>query len=344
VYDTAGHATSFGGFTYGYNDRGRMKTSSEHATNYLYNALGQMIEKSGTLGTTLFMQDEAGHLIGEYSSTGALVEETIWLGDIPVATLRPHSGGGIDIYYVHTDHLNSPRKVQQQTSHTLAWRLDSDPFNTAAPNQNPGSLGTFVYNLRFPGQYYMAETGLHYNYFRDYDSATGRYVESDPIGLDGALSTYEYGDSNPIEMTDPYGLQAIPVPTPRPVPLPWPTPGSQPVPGGKQGSAASNALSGAMSESGADRSDIGRPYGRGRVWCLIRCQGNEILGPGQGKGTSQGSTCCPPWIYGLGLGTDPVEAWNNAWDAANLNTPQGCQKQHCQGKAGSCKNWKGGKR
>lgn len=98
-----------------------------------------------------------------------------------------------------------------------------------------------------------------YNYFRDYDPATGRYIESDPIGLDGALNTYEYGDSTPVELTDPYGLQAISIPVPRPRPLPWPTPGSQPAPGGKHSSAASQAVNAAASESGVDSSAIGRP-------------------------------------------------------------------------------------
>lgn len=204
TYDAAGNATGFAGIVYGYNDRGRMKATSQHTTNYLYNALGQMIEKPGNSGTTLLMQDEAGHLIGEYSSTGALVQETIWLGDIPVATLRPN-GSSVSIYYVHTDHLNAPRKAQQPTTDTLAWRWDADPFGTAAPNQNPGSLGTFVYNLRFPGQYYMAETGLSQNYFRDFDPAVGRYIESDPIGLRGGINTYAYVGNNPVSRTDTTG-------------------------------------------------------------------------------------------------------------------------------------------
>jgi RHS repeat-associated protein len=212
AYDAAGNATAFGGIVYGYNDRGRMRATSQHTTNYIYNALGQMIEKPGNSGTTLFMQDEAGHLIGEYSSTGALVQETIWLGDIPVATLRPN-GSSVSIYYVHTDHLNAPRKVQQPTTDKLAWRWDADPFGTTAPNQNPASLGTFVYNLRFPGQYYMAETGLNQNVFRDFDPAVGRYVESDPGGLAAGINTYVYVDSDPILLVDPLGLAPKP---PRP--------------------------------------------------------------------------------------------------------------------------------
>jgi RHS repeat-associated protein len=65
----------------------------------------------------------------------------------------------------------------------------------------------FSFNLRFPGQYYDVETGTNYNYFRDYDPATGRYVESDPIGLaGGSASTYTYVGEDPIFSIDPLGL------------------------------------------------------------------------------------------------------------------------------------------
>jgi RHS repeat-associated protein len=74
------------------------------------------------------------------------------------------------------------------------------------PDQNPSGLGTFVFNLRFPGQYYDQETGLFYNYFRDYDPAKGRYIESDPIGLAGGINTYAYVINNPVNLIDPLGL------------------------------------------------------------------------------------------------------------------------------------------
>jgi RHS repeat-associated protein len=64
----------------------------------------------------------------------------------------------------------------------------------------------FTYNLRFPGQYYDAETGKHYNYFRDYDAAIGRFLESDPIGMDGGTDTFGYGLLAPLNMTDSTGL------------------------------------------------------------------------------------------------------------------------------------------
>jgi RHS repeat-associated protein len=126
------------------------------------------------------------------------------------------------LFYVHTDHLNAPRKIAQPSSGTLAWRWDADPFGTAAPNDNPAGLGAFAYNLRFPGQYYQSETGLNQNWNRDYDPQVGRYVESDPIGqriyFDFARFTgqnvgsrywnhlYNYVDDNPVMGRDSRGL------------------------------------------------------------------------------------------------------------------------------------------
>ena len=212
-YDAAGNTHTYSNLTFLYNQRGRLSTVTVGSTtsNYVYSALGQMIKKTVGSTTTLLVYDEAGHVLGEYSSSGALIQETVWMGDIPVATLRPNGSTGcsstICVFYVHTDQLNAPRKITRPSDNKLAWRWDADPFGTAAPNQNPASLGTFIYNLRFPGQYYQAETNLNYNYFRDYDPATGRYVESDPIGLyGGSLSTYAYVGGNPISRIDPLGL------------------------------------------------------------------------------------------------------------------------------------------
>jgi RHS repeat-associated protein len=72
-------------------------------------------------------------------------------------------------------------------------------------------------NIRFPGQYYDQETGLHYNYFRYYDPATGRYLTSDPIGLNGGVNPFIYAYANPVMAIDPDGLRGF---SPRPQPRP----------------------------------------------------------------------------------------------------------------------------
>jgi RHS repeat-associated protein len=207
-YDDAGNTLTYSGFTATYNHRGRMATVNNGSTtaSFTYNALGELVKRAGGApGTVHYVYDEAGHLLGEYDATGALIEETVWLGDTPVATLRP--GTPVGVFYVHTDQLNTPRKVTRPSDNQARWTWESDPFGAALPNENPASLGTFQYNLRFPGQIYDAHTGLNYNYLRDYDAATGRYVESDPIGLEGGVNTYAYVQGDPVSRADRLGLR-----------------------------------------------------------------------------------------------------------------------------------------
>ena len=91
----------------------------------------------------------------------------------------------MSMYFIHADHLNTPRLITNHLGQAV-WRwANDDPFGHNAPNEDPGGLGAFTCNLRLPGQYFDAETGLNYNYFRDYDPAIGRYIQSDPIGLEG---------------------------------------------------------------------------------------------------------------------------------------------------------------
>jgi RHS repeat-associated protein len=93
----------------------------------------------------------------------------------------------------------------------MVWRWDhADPFGAAAPDDSLAGAVAFAYNPRFPGQMFDREAGVHYNYFRDYDPKTGRYLQSDPIGLQGGVNTYGYVLGNPVSNTDPLGLQTWP--------------------------------------------------------------------------------------------------------------------------------------
>jgi len=111
------------------------------------------------------------------------------------------------IYYVHPDHLNTPRLIADSTG-TTVWRWDQgEPFGNDVPNSEPNNTGNvFDLPLRMPGQYYDRETAIHYNTMRDYDPSIGRYVESDPIGLKGGVNTYGYVSQAPLMSSDPMGL------------------------------------------------------------------------------------------------------------------------------------------
>jgi len=210
-YDPAGNLTSDGAFNYIYNAAGRRiattNTTTGQTTSYGYDAIGQRISKTNAGNTTQFFYDEQGHLTGEYDASGQLIQEIIWLGDLPVAILKPTTPASAttDIYYIHADHLGTPRKITRPNDNRVVWSWESEAFGNSLPDQNPSGLGTFVFNLRFPGQYYDAETGLHYNMERYYNSKTGRYDQSDRIGLRGGINTYAYVGGNPVNLTDPTG-------------------------------------------------------------------------------------------------------------------------------------------
>ena len=171
------------------------------------------------LGTWTFAPGQGVRL--EASDSGYVIADALRF--TPSAD-QPSTGG---LFYIHPDHLGTPRAITKPADNALVWRWENaEPFGNSIPNENPSGLGSFVYNLRFPGQYFDMETGLHYNYFRDYDPAIGRYVQSDPAGLIGGLNTYGYVGARPLALIDPWGLAPgggrswRPQPSP-PVPLPW---------------------------------------------------------------------------------------------------------------------------
>ena len=120
------------------------------------------------------------------------------------------ANGDGNIYYVHNDHLGTPVKMTNAIG-LVVWQATYDPFGKATVNEDVDGDGKIVeMNVRFPGQYYDAESGLHYNYFRTYDPETGRYLTSDPIGLLGGVNTFGYVGGNPVGFVDSNGLWIVP--------------------------------------------------------------------------------------------------------------------------------------
>ena len=127
-YDAAGSVLGYADVTATYNNHGRLKslTKAGVTATYVYNALDQLVKQSGgAAGTVHYVYDEAGHLMGEYDSSGALIQETVWLGDTPVATLRP--GTPIGIASQHYDSSATPgcrrlwMTVMTNTRRSRSW-------------------------------------------------------------------------------------------------------------------------------------------------------------------------------------------------------------------------------
>ncbi|WP_304438480.1 RHS repeat-associated core domain-containing protein, partial [Lysobacter sp. Root667] len=181
---------------------------------YQYNGFGERVRATQvfTGGTDIqTIYDESGQWLGDYDHNGAVLQQAIWLDDLPVGLLAG-AGANQKLHYIEPDHLGTPRAVIDRSRDVAiwTWALQGEAFGNSPPNQDPDLDSTnFVFDMRFPGQRYDAATGLNYNYFRDYDAGSGRYVQSDPIGLVGGIGTYVYVDGSPNSWVDSSGLQAV---------------------------------------------------------------------------------------------------------------------------------------
>jgi RHS repeat-associated protein len=214
TYDAAGNITGQTGtnaYTTTINLEGRIATlvKGTVTTTYAYNGMGQRVRKfssSGATSTTIFVYDQQGNLLGEYGNTGTPIREYVWMNGELVAIFTPNGTNPPNIFYVHNDHLGSPKLVYTKAN-VLRWRWMTEPFGTTAPENTPtAGQAAFTQPIRFPGQYHDTESNLFYNHHRTYDQTSGRYTQSDPIGLDGGINTYSYVSGNPISLVDPDGL------------------------------------------------------------------------------------------------------------------------------------------
>ena len=180
--------------------------------SYRYDPFGRRISKTlnnGSQSNTTYYFYSAEGLIAEADSNGQLTKS---YGYAPGSTFStnplwmkvPASGTQTTAtYYTYqNDHLGTPMKLLNQSGVTV-WSATYDAFGRATVD----AASTVTNNFRYPGQYYDAETGLHYNWMRYYDPNTGRYVTSDPIGLRGGINEYTYVNGNTLRWIDPNGLK-----------------------------------------------------------------------------------------------------------------------------------------
>ncbi len=198
-YDANGNIINDGEHTYSYDARNRL-TEVDNENYYLFNASNMRVKKITSESTTLYGWDN-DRIFSEYDGSGNVIQETVYFGSTPIALLKDES-----IYRIFADQIDTPRVIADSLNNTL-WTWESKPFGENKPNEDvDGNNVNLSYNLRFPGQYYDAETQKHYNFNRDYNPMIGRYVQSDPIGLMAGGNTYGYVDSGILTNSDSSGL------------------------------------------------------------------------------------------------------------------------------------------
>lgn len=207
-YDGSGNITSDSNgpdFTriYAYNAANRLESLSDVVgvkAEYAYNPLGQQIKRVlAFTGKTLHViHDPDGNRIAEYdydpvTATSTLLREYIWFDGLPVGVVEDNV-----IYFVRSDYIGRP-VFATDGSGTKVWEVSYLPFGGVHT-----STGTPM-ELRFPGQWFQSESGLHQNWMRDYDPTTGRYLQADPLGILDDPNVYGYARQNPGRYVDPRG-------------------------------------------------------------------------------------------------------------------------------------------
>jgi RHS repeat-associated protein len=209
-------------FTYDNNGNLTNKTNGTGATNYIYDVEDRLVQvKDGSSSviaeyyydpfgrrlwkdvggtrTYFFYADEG--LIGEYDASGAEIRTYGYEPDSSWSTNPLFQRVGGEYYWYENDHQGTPQKLIS-TSGAVIWSAVYDAFGNCQIG-----IEVITNNLRLPGQYYDAETGLNYNWNRYYDPATGRYLRTDPFGQ--GLNLYAYCFNNPLNWMDPDGLCAL---------------------------------------------------------------------------------------------------------------------------------------
>ncbi len=205
-YDAAGNTVADGKATYLYNAPGRLTKATILGVDYqyTYNYLGQRVVKKSSDTTRVYHYDLSGLVLAESDGAGNTLVEYVYLNGKRLALIAEQ------VYYVHANHIDAPLALTDQNG-DIVWQANYTPFGVVNITTN---LLSEEMTARFPGQYADSESGLYYNYFRDYDPELGRYIQSDPIGLAGGINTYGYVGGNPVNFYDPLGLNSIAIGVP----------------------------------------------------------------------------------------------------------------------------------
>jgi RHS repeat-associated protein len=222
-YNRNNELTSLGGVTLSYDDNGNMVANNwpgieqryvydetkrlkqikdptgAVTAEYYYDPFGRRLWKEVDGARTYFMYSGEG-LIAEFDDNGTQIRGYGYAMGSTWTTNPLWLKEGGDYYFYLNDHLGTPQKIIDAAG-AVVWSARYDSFGNAVID-----IETISNPLRFPGQYYDEESGLHYNWNRYYDPFLGRYIQSDPLGLDAGINLFVYANNRPLTVIDPKGL------------------------------------------------------------------------------------------------------------------------------------------
>jgi RHS repeat-associated protein len=223
-YNRNNELTSLGGVTLSYDDNGNMVANNwpgieqryvydetkrlkqikdptgAVTAEYYYDPFGRRLWKEVDGARTYFMYSGEG-LIAEFDDNGSQIRGYGYAMGSTWTTNPLWLKEGGDYYFYLNDHLGTPQKIIDAAGEVV-WAARYDSFGNAIID-----IETITNPLRFPGQYYDEESGLHYNWNRYYDPFLGRYIQSDPLGLDAGINFFVYANNRPLTVIDPWGLE-----------------------------------------------------------------------------------------------------------------------------------------
>jgi RHS repeat-associated protein len=247
AYDASGQPQTIGTRRFEWDAHGRLlqvRDNDKLLATYSYSHRGQRIEKKTGQQHTLYLYDEQSQLMAELDAAGKITRQYVYAANVPIAVIddetalhqdtaawlqafidighiaRSWIGAHDTTHWLHTNHLGAPEAATNakgqliwQASYSASGKARLSSVRPEVSKDRPElveGLGTFALNLRLPGQYADAETGLHYNLHRYYDPERSQYLSPDPLaqapGYPDGPNPYAYVRYNPLRYVDRQGL------------------------------------------------------------------------------------------------------------------------------------------